>query len=341
LFNNTTGYYNSAIGMQALFNNTTGYSNSAIGMQALFNNTTGYSNSAIGMQALYNNTTGSSNSAIGMWALFNNTTGSYNSAIGVQALFDLNTSSVIATALVNGTQYVIQTLGTTDFTLVGAASNAVGVVFTANATSGLGTGTVCAIAFANNNTAIGYNTGRGITTGTGNSILGANVIGLAAGLTNNIILANGLGVIKAQHDGTNWTMTGNVQASNISAAAVGGYVSGYYFSLAGIKVFVAITNPTIASGFGTSPSIVTANGTAAFQVNIGSGGVATSGVLTMPAATTGWACVITNPLVGAGLMAVVDPTSTTSVSISCKNISTGALAAFPTGTILTIAAHGY
>jgi len=29
-------------------------------------------------------------------------------------------------------------------------------------------------------------------------------------LTNNIILANGTGAIKAQHDGTDWSLTGNV-----------------------------------------------------------------------------------------------------------------------------------
>jgi hypothetical protein len=43
------------------------------------------------------------------------------------------------------------------------------------------------------NTIIGYNTGRGITTGINNTILGANVTGLAAGLSNNIILADGAG----------------------------------------------------------------------------------------------------------------------------------------------------
>jgi hypothetical protein len=34
--------------------------------------------------------------------------------------------------------------------------------------------------------------------------------GLAAALTNNIIFANGVGAIKAQHDGTNWAFTGGV-----------------------------------------------------------------------------------------------------------------------------------
>ena len=61
------------------------------------------------------------------------------------------------------------------------------------------------------NTGVGYNTGRGITYGSGNTILGASVTGLDAGLTNNIILANGTGAIKAQHDGTGWSLTGNVK----------------------------------------------------------------------------------------------------------------------------------
>ena len=49
-------------------------------------------------------------------------------------------SVVVATALVAGTKYRIVTVGTTDFTLIGASANTVGVVFTATAV-GLGTGT--------------------------------------------------------------------------------------------------------------------------------------------------------------------------------------------------------
>lgn len=50
-------------------------------------------------------------------------------------------STIVATALVVGSKYRIITVGTTDFTLVGAASNTVGVVFTAT-NVGLGSGTV-------------------------------------------------------------------------------------------------------------------------------------------------------------------------------------------------------
>lgn len=50
-------------------------------------------------------------------------------------------TTVVASALVVGSTYRILTIGTTDFTLVGAASNTIGEVFTATA-NGTGSGTV-------------------------------------------------------------------------------------------------------------------------------------------------------------------------------------------------------
>ncbi len=50
-------------------------------------------------------------------------------------------TSIVATALVNGTRYQILSIGTTDFTAFGASANIVGVAFTANG-AGTGTGTV-------------------------------------------------------------------------------------------------------------------------------------------------------------------------------------------------------
>lgn len=59
------------------------------------------------------------------------------------------------------------------------------------------------------NTFIGFNTGGGITSGSYNTILGASVNGLS-NLSNNIILADGQGNIRAQNDGTNWNLVGKV-----------------------------------------------------------------------------------------------------------------------------------
>jgi hypothetical protein len=165
---------NFAAGDLALSSNTTGYHNTAIGWSALTSNTEGWNNVANGSLTLAANTTGAYNTAYGMSALGSNLEGESNTATGFGALF-YNT----------------------------------GNFNTANGRFALGDNTT-----GGNNTANGYNTGLGITTGSGNTVLGANVTGLAAGLTNNIILANGTGAIKAQHDGTDWALTGGATFSN-------------------------------------------------------------------------------------------------------------------------------
>ena len=90
---NTTGYYNLAVGVNALYSNTTGYQNNAVGAYALQNNTTGNYNLAVGASALQNNTTGYQNNAVGVNALQNNTTGNQNNAVGVNALQNNTTGS--------------------------------------------------------------------------------------------------------------------------------------------------------------------------------------------------------------------------------------------------------
>ena len=101
MFNNTSGYENTAVGSQTLNANTEGFRNTAIGYRSLYfnvggdqNTATGYQslyrntanrNSAYGFQALRNSTEGLGNSASGYRALYNNTTGNYNTAIGFSA----------------------------------------------------------------------------------------------------------------------------------------------------------------------------------------------------------------------------------------------------------------
>ena len=59
------------------------------------------------------------------------------------ALFaDLVVNATALTSANNGTTYKIQTVGTTNFTLLGAANNTVGTVFTKTGATGVGTGTV-------------------------------------------------------------------------------------------------------------------------------------------------------------------------------------------------------
>lgn len=98
--------------------------------------------------------TGVNNLAVGINCLVSNTTGNSNVALGNTSLRD-NTTGVQTTAL-------------------GEAALRTHI-------SGFW------------NTAVGYNTGIGITTGISNTIIGANVTGLPADLSNNVIIADGAG----------------------------------------------------------------------------------------------------------------------------------------------------
>jgi hypothetical protein len=87
--------------------------------------------------------------------------------------------------------------------------------------------------------------------------------------------------------------------------------------------------PVILSGFmATAPSIVASNGVQAFEINVGTGTAASSGVLTMPwAAATGWVCTVNNLTAAAAHRA--DNTrqtvsTTTTVTLENQTTSTGA-----------------
>ena len=191
LRNNTTGGYNTAIGTSALRNNTTGFSNTAIGIEALQSNTTGFSNTAIGLSALQSNTTGGSNTAIGLEALRSNTTGGSNTAIGLKAL-QSNTTGFSNTAI--GT-YALQS-NTTGF-----SNTAIGLSALRNNTTG-GYNTAIGLSALLNNTTGGYNTaigleaGRSISDGSSltiinNSIfIGFNTRALADNQTNQIVIGH-------------------------------------------------------------------------------------------------------------------------------------------------------
>lgn len=110
------------------------------------------------------------------------------------------------------------------------------------------------------------------------------------------------------------------------------------------KLIASATNPTIASGFGSSPSVVTPNGTVAFTVNVGTGGTATAGVITMPTAPTGWACGVNDITAAAAHVAYntrQTASSVTSVTVENQTLSTGAAVAWAASDILRLECSPY
>lgn len=143
---------------------------------------------------------------------------------------------------------------------------------------------------------------------------------------------------------TNWSRISS-GISGFGTGAQGSIAGGIQLASIGLSsghISHSATAPTIASGFGSSPSIPANNGTAAFTVNVGTGGVASSGVITMPTATTGWACTA-NPTGAPQAAAVTDsaPTSTTSITLTNYTVSTGIALAWPAGTVLEVICVGY
>jgi hypothetical protein len=79
-----------------------------------------------------------------------------------------------------------------------------------------------------------------------------------------------------------------------SGADVVGSLTATSFNDDAGNLIISSTNPTIASGFGTGPTCSPCNNTAAFKVTVGTGGLDSTGVITMPTASGGWACHVLN-----------------------------------------------
>ncbi|OYV83483.1 MAG: hypothetical protein B7X04_04115 [Parcubacteria group bacterium 21-54-25] len=156
LKNNISGSGNMAIGRLSLFYNTTGNSNVGVGNSALEFNQSGNYNTAIGQASLFYNTTGYWNVANGFAALNNNTTGSDNVALGSYALLH-NTSATTTVAIGYGAAQGTTSYHSQNGVYIGHAS---GINVQNN---------------SNNNTFIGYQSGKDLTTGSYNILLGSNI----------------------------------------------------------------------------------------------------------------------------------------------------------------------
>lgn len=143
---------------------------------------------------------------------------------------------------------------------------------------------------------------------------------------------------------TSW-MFGNNTSTYMSFALSDGFAtfSGVRSLLSysfGTKLISSSTAPTV-TGFGTSPSVVANNGTAAFTINVGTGGTANTGTITLPAATTGWVCTCFDVTTPASFVVGLTGGSTTTCTVSSYSRTTGLLTAWTASDILRCTAVGY
>lgn len=131
---------------------------------------------------------------------------------------------------------------------------------------------------------------------------------------------------------------------NAGLTVNGGFiVNGGTFTFGSLPL-ISNTVPTVNSA-GTSPSVPNANGTATFRVNVGTGGTATTIVMTMPAATNGWNCfwenLTSNAANRAGARMVSQGSTTTTVTAQYQTIATGAALAFTASDIVQGSCLGF
>jgi hypothetical protein len=105
------------------------------------------------------------------------------------------------------------------------------------------------------------------------------------------------------------------------------------------NLVISSVNPVIASGFGTSPTIVGTN-TAAFKVTIGTGGAA-GGSITLPTAANGWVVQAFDVTAGTSLFLQQTGSTTTSVSVTSFSITTGLPANMTAGDVILFMAMAY
>jgi len=143
--------------------------------------------------------------------------------------------------------------------------------------------------------------------------------------------------------------SGTISGAAIDGAAIGqtvpaagkftssGATSGFYLSG---KLLTSSTPPVIASGFGTTPTFTYSNGTETFGINVGTGGTASSGILTFPSSTTGYTCLVGFYGASTNMRTYAVATSTTSVTVTNETASTGATVAWPASTVLDFICKG-
>jgi hypothetical protein len=153
-----------------------------------------------------------------------------------------------------------------------------------------------------------------------------------AGATADVGLVRPSSGLLRVNNGQSSSTLASLEALNLNASTT--------FKLNGV-LFSSATAPTIASGFGSSPSIAASNGTACFTINVGTGGTAQNGVITMPAAPNGWAAFANDLTTNASFVTAVSATSTTTITLQNYSRTTGTAIAWTASDIVQVIAFPY
>ena len=107
-----------------------------------------------------------------------------------------------------------------------------------------------------------------------------------------------------------------------------------------VSVEGIMSKPAVASGFGTGATVVTGT-TDAFTINVGTGGTANTGIITMPASVNGWTCAAINSINPSTSNTIAVPTSATSITLQNYSRTAGTLTAWAASDVITVSCNGY
>lgn len=105
-------------------------------------------------------------------------------------------------------------------------------------------------------------------------------------------------------------------------------------------LLASATAPTV-TGFGSSPSVPNNNGTSAFTVNVGTGGTANTGSVTLPAAATGWVCTAQDVTTPASFVTAQTGGTTTTATFANYSRTTGLITAWTASDVLRVSCFAY
>ena len=244
LYGSTQGYESTAVGYRSMFTDLSGRNNTAFGFQAMYGGVgggSGYYNVAIGGDAMSGLTNGFQNVGVGKNALIGTSTGAQNVAVGSFAL-STNSSGTLNVAVGDyagqaaGTaSYNVFVGGVAGYNTTGGKNTYVGYGAGYLATSGTDNVAVGYLAYDNQtatgseNTAVGSNALYNATTATGSVAMGylaGRYLTTATQTTAVGYRAMGAGTVTGNFNTALGTYAGSVLASGDRNTLVGGY-AGY------------------------------------------------------------------------------------------------------------------
>jgi hypothetical protein len=159
---------------------------------------------------------------------------------------------------------------------------------------------------------------------------------------NGLLITSSSNLITPGSDGSVSLGVGGARFNNGNFA---GTVTGGTFVATTYKttnLLCSATAPTISSGFGSTPSISANNGTCSFRVNVGTGGAASTGVIGLTGATTGWNCWCNDLTTLSTGNTTCKQTASTTTTATIEEVSDVAVVtAWASGDILSVTCFGF